>query len=212
MCREAGDARYYLPTSSGSSSRLSDSHSRRAHLSLTTSVRPARGSNAFVAASSGVLHGRALWPSLAGPAREKCPGSGAIDEPAVVEPVPAPGSELVLSLRRNRLCACRRDGRGILSREGHTGKSKPFCLAPRRQDRKGKDVGVLSSWRSWREDRFWLPPEVALLHALPAGTRKALDALVPARPERRKEDRRREPQKTKEDEKRRRHAAPPPSG
>jgi hypothetical protein len=29
-------------------------------------------------------------------------------------------------------------------------KSKPFCLAQRRQDRKGNDAGVLSSWRSLR--------------------------------------------------------------
>ncbi len=57
------------------SPHLSGSHSRPAHLDLTTPVRPTKGSNHFVAASSGVLHWRALWAVRAGPARKKCPGN-----------------------------------------------------------------------------------------------------------------------------------------
>jgi hypothetical protein len=46
-------------------------HSRTAHLNVATSVRPTRSPNSFVAASSGVLHWRALWRVCAGRARGK---------------------------------------------------------------------------------------------------------------------------------------------
>ena len=53
------------------SPRLSRSHSRTAPLDFTTSVRPTKGSNAFVAALSEVLHWKALWWVRGGQARGK---------------------------------------------------------------------------------------------------------------------------------------------
>jgi hypothetical protein len=54
------------------SPRLSRSRSRTADLNLTTSARPPKGSNQFIAASSGALHERALWRARGGQARGKC--------------------------------------------------------------------------------------------------------------------------------------------